>query len=186
MNRQDFHNDRDFKCEYLEEKPERDAVREKVWAKIDTVDEVIKQTYNALEEFQREIKTADGAQDKHIEELKAMLQELAASQHGTDEEMQQIKMQIGTLRSDIADLRSHLDNGFTDKVGNEVTSKLLNLIEIMNQNSYTIKKTEQEIIHDTETARTDRRKYIIGKVLEILGTAVTSGGIIYLIIERTT
>jgi hypothetical protein len=95
-------------------------------------------------------------------------------------------MQIGTLRSDIADLRSHLDNGFTDRVGNEITSKLLNLIEIMNQNSYTIKKTEQEIIRDKETAKRERRRYIVGKVLEILGTAVTSGGIIYLIIERAT
>lgn len=173
-------------CYFLNEKEERDKVREKIWEKIGVVDDVIKQTYNALEAFQREIRDNDSVQDKHIEELKAMLQELAASQHGTDEETQQIKMQIGTLRSDIADLRSHLDNGFTNKLGNEVTSKLLNLIEIMNQNSYTIKKTEQEIIHDTETARTERRKYIIGKVLEILGTAVTSGGIIYLIIERTT
>ena len=186
MNRQDFHNDKDFECYYLTEKPERDAVREKVWKKVETVDGVIKKTYEAVEAFQKEIRNSDGVQDKHIEELKAMLQELAASQHGTDEEMQQIKMQIGTLRSDIADLRSHLDNGFTNKLGNEVTSKLLNLIEIMNQNSYTIKKTEQEIIHDAETTRSERRKYIIGKVLEILGTAVTSGGIIYLIIERTT
>jgi len=173
-------------CQDLVEKEECDKARKKVWKKVELVDDVIKKTYDTLEEFQREIRSSDGIQDKHIEELKAMLQELAASQHGTDEEMQQIKMQIGTLRSDIADLRSHLDNGFTNKLGNEVTSKLLNLIEIMNQNSYTIKKTEQEIIHDTETARIDRRKYIIGKVLEILGTAVTSGGIIYLIIERTT
>jgi len=179
-------NGKHSECYFLNEKEERDKVREKIWEKIGVVDDVIKQTYNALEAFQREIKDNDSVQDKHIEELKAMLQELAASQHGTEEEMQQIKLQIGTLRSDIADLRKHLDNGFTDKVGNEVTSKLLNLIEIMNQNSYTIKKTEQEIIHDTETARIDRRKYIIGKVLEILGTAVTSGGIIYLIIERTT
>jgi prophage DNA circulation protein len=179
-------NGKHSECYFLDEKEERDKVREKIWEKIGVVDDVIKQTYNALEAFQREIRDNDSVQDKHIEELKAMLQELAASQHGTDEETQQIKMQIGTLRSDIADLRSHLDNGFTNKLGNEVTSKLLNLIEIMNQNSYTIKKTEQEIIHDTETARTERRKYIIGKVLEILGTAVTSGGIIYLIIERTT
>ena len=180
----DMHNDKE--CYYLTEKPERDSVREKVWAKIDTVDEVIRQTYHALEEFQREIRDSDCTQDKHIEELKAMLQEVAASQSYTDEELKQVKSQIGTLRSDIADLRRHLDNGFTNKLGNEVTSKLLNLIEIMNQNSYTIKKTEQEIIHDAETTRSERRKYIIGKVLEILGTAVTSGGIIYLIIEKTT
>lgn len=174
------------KCYFLDEKEERDKVREKIWEKIGVVDDVIKQTYNALEAFQQEIRDNDSVQDKHIEELKAMLEELAASQHGTDEETQQIKMQIGTLRSDIADLRSHLDNGFTDRVGNEITSKLLNLIEIMNQNSYTIKKTEQEIIRDKETAKRERRRYIVGKVLEILGTAVTSGGIIYLIIERAT
>ena len=106
-------------CYYLTDKPERDKVREKVWNKIDTVDEVIKQTYNSLEAFQQEMRNSDGAQDKHIEELKAMLQEFAASQHGSDEEMQQVKVQIGTLRSDIADLRSHLANGYTKKLSNE-------------------------------------------------------------------
>jgi len=184
MKEKDMHNDRE--CYYLTEKPERDKVREKVWAKMETFDDITKKTFEAFEIFQKEMQLNDTGQDKHIEELKAMLQEVAAAQHGTDEEMQQVKMQIGTLRSDIADLRNHLDNGYTKKLSNEITDKLFKLIEIMNQNSYTIKKTQQEIAFDTQKTKAERRKYIIGKVLEILGTAVTSGGIIYLIIERTT
>ena len=184
MKEQDMHNDRD--CNYLTDKPERDKVREKVWAKVETVDDVIKKTYKMLEDFQREIKNADSLQDKHIEELKAMIQELSACQVGTDEEMQQIKMQIGTLRSDIADLKHELGNGLPEKLGTDITDKLFKLLEIASDNNFTMRRTEQEIEKEKEKAKAARRKLIITKTLEIIGTALTSGGIIYLILERTS
>lgn len=176
----------DFKCNYLEDKPNRDRVRETVWRKIETNDDVTKKTYEALENFQMEIRKADSVQDKHIEELKAMLQEVAAAQHGTDEEMQQVKMQIGTLRSDIADLKHEIGNGMTEKLGNDITDKLFKLLEIASDNNFTMRRTEKQIEIEKEKSKAARKKLILTKTLEIIGTALTSGGIIYLILERTS
>jgi prophage DNA circulation protein len=166
------------------EKPERDRVREKVWAKIDTVDEVIKQTYNSLEEFQREIKTADSIQDKHIEELKAMLQELAASQHGTDEEMQQIKMQIGTLRSDIADLRSHLDNGYSKKLVNDMTIELLGLVKLMSSNKHELESAELKSESETKMTEAEIKKIKMQKRFEFWTKLLTTGGILFFLVTE--
>jgi prophage DNA circulation protein len=178
------HNE--FECYYKKEKPERDRVRDKVWQKLETNDDVTKKTYEALENFQREIRAADSAQDRHIEELKAMLQEVAAAQNGTDEEMQQVKMQIGTLRSDIADLKYEIGNGMTEKLGNDITDKLFKLLEIASDNNFSMRRTEKQIEIEKEKAKAARKKLILTKTLEIIGTALTSGGIIYLILERTS
>ncbi len=179
-----MHNE--FECYYNKEKEERNRVREKVWAKIDTVDEVIKQTYNSLEAFQNEIKNADGIQDKHIEELKAMLEELAASQHGTDEEMQQIKLQIGTLRSDIADLRSHLDNGYSKKLISEITTELLQLVKVMNENNHRINEAKITGENSIKISEAEIKKIKMQKRFDFWTKLLTTGGLIsFLTIEIT-
>src|SRR6056297_2598765 len=182
MKEQDMHNDGE--CYYLTEKPERDKVRGKVWAKIDTVDEVIKQTYNSLEAFQREIRNSDGTQDKHIEELKAMIQELSACQVGTDEEMQQIKMQIGTLRSDIADLRHHLDNGYSKKLVNDMTAELLGLVKLLSENNHTIRQTEITSESEIRTTEAELKKIKTQKRFEFWTKLLTTGGILFFLVTE--
>jgi len=178
----DMHNDRE--CYYLTEKPERDAVREKVWAKIDIVDEVIRQTYHALEEFQREIRDSDCTQDKHIEELKAMLQEVAASQSYTDEELKQVKVQIGTLRSDIADLRNHLDNGYSKKLVNDMTTELLGLVKLLSENNHTIRQTEITSESEANKAEAELKKIKMQKRFEFWTKLFTTGGILFFLVAE--
>src|SRR6056297_2610494 len=182
MKEQDMHNDGE--CYYLTEKPERDKVREKVWAKIETVDDAIKKTYDSLEEFQREIRDNDSSQDKHIEELKAMLQELGSAQHGTDEEMQLIKRQIGTLRSDIADLRTHLDNGYTEKLSTNITDRLLSILEMMNNNNFKIKKTTLESESEEAAEKAAIKRMRIEKFFATLTKVLTTGGVLYLLLSK--
>jgi len=178
----DMHNDKE--CYYLTEKPERDAVREKVWAKIDTVDEVIRQTYHALEEFQREIRDSDCTQDKHIEELKAMLQEVAASQSYTDEELKQVKVQIGTLRSDIADLRNHLDNGYSKKLSGEITTELLGLLKIMSENNHIIRQAEITSESQVKLTEAELKKIKMQKRFEFWTKLFTTGGILFFLVTE--
>jgi chromosome segregation ATPase len=171
-------------CYFLDEKEERDKVREKIWEKIGVVDDVIKQTYNALEAFQREIRDNDSVQDKHIEELKAMLQELAASQHGTDEEMQQIKLQIGTLRSDIADLRSHLDNGYSKKLISEITTELLQLVKVMNENNHRINEAKITGENSIKISEAEIKKIKMQKRFEFWTKLLTTGGILFFLVTE--
>jgi chromosome segregation ATPase len=174
----------DFKCNYLEDKPNRDRVRETVWRKIETFDDVIKKTYETLEAFQREIRSSDGVQDRHIEELKAMVQEMAASQHGTDEEMQQLKLQIGTLRSEIGELRHELGNGFTEKLGNDITDRLFKLIEIMNQNNHAIRTTETTTESKVKISDVELKKLKMQKRFEFWTRLLTTGGILFFLVSE--
>jgi chromosome segregation ATPase len=145
---------------------------------------LIDKHYESLEEFQREIRDSDGSQDKHIEELKAMLQELAASQHGTDEELQQIKMQIGTLRSDIADLRSHLGNGYTKKLSNEITKELVELIKMMSENNHAIRTTETTTESKVKISDVELKKLKMQKRFEFWTRLLTTGGILFFLVSE--
>ena len=174
----------EIECYYLADKPDRDKVREKVWAKIETVDDAIKKTYNSLEEFQKEIRENDSGQDRHIEELKAMIQEIGSSQHESDEEIQQIKLQIGTLRSDIADLRTHLDNGYTEKLSTNITDRLLSILEMMNNNNFKIKKTTLETESEKAADKAAIRKMRMEKTFEVLIKLLTTGGVLYLLLSK--
>lgn len=171
-------------CNYLRDKPDRDRVREKIHNKVLTVDDVIKKVYENLEAFQKEFKEKDCLQDKHIEELKAMIQEIAATQSSTDEELQQLKLQMETVRKDIADLREHLDNGYTEKLSNNITDRLFALIEMMNQNNHTIKRTEIETENDIKIEESLRKKMLLEKWFDLLTRLLTAGGIIYLLLDK--
>src|SRR6056297_3126075 len=145
---------------------------------------MVTQTYNSLEAFQLEMRNSDGSQDKHIEELKAMLQELAASQHGTDEEMQQIKVQIGTLRSDIADLRNHLDNGYSKKLVNDMTAELLGLVKLLSENNHTIRQTEITSESEIRTTEAELKKIKTQKRFEFWTKLLTTGGILFFLVTE--
>ena len=171
-------------CNYLTEKPERDAVREKVWAKIDTVDEVIRQTYHALEEFQREIRDSDCTQDKHIEELKAMIQEIAAAQDITDHELKQVKTHIATLLSEVGDLRNHLDNGYSKKLSGEITTELLGLLKIMSENNHIIRQAEITSESQVKLTEAEIKKIKMQKRFEFWTKLLTTGGILFFLITE--
>lgn len=178
----DTHNDRE--CYFLTEKPERDKVREKVWAKMETFDDITKKTFEAFELFQREMQLNDTGQDKHIEELKAMIQEIAAAQDISDHELKQVKAHIATLLSDIADLRDHLDNGYSKKLSGEITTELLGLLKIMSENNHLIRQAEITSESQVKLTEAELKKIKMQKRFEFWTKLLTTGGVLFFLITE--
>lgn len=167
---------KEFECLYEKDKPLRDKVRETIHNKILTVDEVITELYRIVEEEQKRNKEKNNIQDAHMEELKALVQEVAAHQQITHSDMEILKQAVLGLESkadrtdqEIKDLRAMLQNGWKK----DLIDKLVAAQTKMNQ---------QE--EERKTEKVKCRSKITMELVKIAGTAIGTGGVLYLLVQN--
>ncbi len=110
-----------------------------------------------------EMKRRDQKQDDNHEELKAMVQELSAKQDDTDRKIEA--------------LWEHLDNGYQENLSNKVTDKLFEMLKLLNEHNFGLKKQKEE-------NRTTIKVKTIVIVGSIITTLCTAGGLFYMAVEN--
>lgn len=170
----------EFECYYQKEKPERNRVRDKVWKKIETVDEVAKKTYELFESFQKKVRENDSNQDKRIEELKAMLQEIASGSALSDTEIRVIKEQVNKLndliidiKTDLKETRKYIGNGWQKDIINEQMKQTYALLQSLG--NYKIESGKEK-----EKRKTKIWIEVFKLVGMIVGTSLGAGGVVKL------
>lgn len=174
------HEQKEFECLYEKDKPLRDKVRETIHNKILTVDEVITELYKIVDEEQKRNKEKNDMQDVQMEELKALIQEVASHQQITHTDMDLLKQATLGLEAkmdrtdqEVKDLRARLENGWKK----DLIDKLVEAQTNANQ--------EAEKRKTTTTIETEKRRTTaLMELLKIIGTAVGTGGVIYLLLQN--
>ena len=171
---------KDFECLYEKDKPFRDKVRETIHNKILTVDEVVSELYRITEEEQNRNKEKDIMQDAQIEELKALIQEVASHQQITHTDMEILKQatiglegKIDRTDQEVKDLRARLENGWKK----DLIDKLVAAQTKANETAQQIKASSAE-------EKEKRKTKIFTELVKIVGTAIGTGGVLYLLVQN--
>lgn len=175
------------KCYYLEDKPNRDRVREDVWNLIYDLDSSITDLDSKIEtlnEFltaqlelnvQKDVDQDEKAikHDDWLSDLKAIsqqnaawIQEIAAQQHLTDEKVAELEMLIKALKE-------HLDNGWRNEFITLVVSQILELFKQAGTHIFSVEEQKMDI-------KAEKWKGFF----RLLSKALTVGGVGYLLLER--
>jgi hypothetical protein len=81
-------------------------------------------------------------------------------------------------------LRSHLGNGYTKKLSNEITKELFELIKMMSENNHTIRTTETTTESQVKISTEELKRIKFEKRVEFLTKLVTTGGVAYLLLDK--
>ncbi len=159
----------DFKCNYLEDKPNRDRVRETVWNKIVNVDSRV-ETLNEYMTAQLEATARyNDDQDKRLEELKALIQETAAMQSETDKKIESFE--------------EHLNNGWKTKFIEDLTDRLFKILEVTGGQLFGLKTKQEEL----KVVKIEKNKTIWLEIFKFAGTVVATvlgtGGIVMFLMK---
>jgi len=130
-------------CLYEKDKPLRNKVRETIHNKILTVNEVITELYKIVEDEQKRNREKNDMQDVQMEELKALIQEVASHQQITHVDIELLKVKVERLEKSVDDLNENVTNGLARKIMSEAyqnnqkqnTEMIKELTGIIKQNS---------------------------------------------------
>ena len=125
--------------------------------------------YKIVEEEQKRSKEKNEMQDVHLEEVKALIQEIASQQQIMQSDVEILKQatmglegKIDRTDQEVKDLRSRLENGWKK----DLIDKLV--------------AAQTGIKISTE----ERKTKILSELIKIVGTAVGTGGVLYLLVQN--
>jgi len=171
---------KEFECLYEKDKPLRDKVRSTINNKILSVSDVVTELYKIVEEEQKRSKEKNEMQDVHLEELKALIQEVASQQQVMQSDVEILKQatmglegKIDRTDQEVKDLRARLENGWKQ----DLIDKLVTAQTKANETAQQTKASSAE-------EKEKRKTKIFTELVKIAGTAIGTGGVLFLLVQN--